>query len=62
MACNSASRDATSGEIGSAGASTSVATSPDGRSERGYAIIEIGDRQRRVIDPAPESFTAPATN
>lgn len=29
---------------------------PDGRSERGYAIVEIGDRQRRVVDPAPESF------
>ncbi len=35
---------------------------PDGRSERGYAIIEIGDRQRRVIDPAPESFAGPLTN
>jgi len=35
---------------------------PDGRTERGYAIIEIGDRQRRVIDPAPESFTGPLTN
>ena len=35
---------------------------PDGRSERGYAIIEIGDRQRRVIDPAPESFSGPLTN
>jgi branched-chain amino acid transport system substrate-binding protein len=35
---------------------------PDGRSERGYAILEIGDRQRRVVDPAPESFTGPLTN
>lgn len=35
---------------------------PDGRSERGYAILEIGDRQRRVVDPAPESFAAPLTN
>ncbi len=35
---------------------------PDGRSERGYAILEIGDRQRRVVDPAPVSFAAPLTN
>ena len=35
---------------------------PDGRSERGYAILEISDRQRRVVDPAPESFAAPLTN
>jgi branched-chain amino acid transport system substrate-binding protein len=35
---------------------------PDGRSERGYAILEIGDRQRRVVDPAPESFAPPLTN
>ena len=35
---------------------------PDGRSERGYAVLEIGDKQRRVVDPAPESFGAPLTN
>lgn len=29
---------------------------PDGRTERGYAILEIGDRRRVVIDPAPQSF------
>lgn len=29
---------------------------PDGRSERGYAILEIGDRRRVVVDPAPQSF------
>jgi ABC-type branched-subunit amino acid transport system substrate-binding protein len=35
---------------------------PDGRTERGYAVIEIGDSQRRIVDPAPETFTAAATN
>jgi ABC-type branched-subunit amino acid transport system substrate-binding protein len=29
---------------------------PDGRNERGLAIVEIGNRERRVVDPAPESF------
>ncbi|MDM7945750.1 MAG: penicillin-binding protein activator [Oceanibaculum nanhaiense] len=29
---------------------------PDGLNERGLAVYEIGDGQRRVIDPAPQSF------
>jgi ABC-type branched-subunit amino acid transport system substrate-binding protein len=30
----------------------------NGLNERGYAILEIGERERRVIDPAPETFQA----
>lgn len=56
------SRTALTQSTGFAGVDGLFRFLPDGRSERGYAIIEIGDRQRRVIDPAPESFTAPATN
>jgi len=30
----------------------------NGLNERGFAILEIGDRERRVVDPAPETFQA----
>ncbi|MBI3498732.1 MAG: penicillin-binding protein activator [Proteobacteria bacterium] len=33
----------------------------NGLNERGFAILEIGDRERHVIDPAPETFQ-PVTN
>ncbi len=56
------SRTALTQSTGFAGVDGLFRFLPDGRTERGYAIIEIGDRQRRVIDPAPESFTGPLTN
>jgi len=56
------SRRALTQPTGFAGADGLFRFLPDGRSERGYAILEIGDRQRRVVDPAPDSFSGPLTN
>ncbi|MBM3546395.1 MAG: penicillin-binding protein activator [Alphaproteobacteria bacterium] len=56
------SRQALTQATGFAGVDGLFRFLPDGRSERGYAVIEIGDRQRRVVDPAPESFSGPLTN
>jgi len=56
------SRQALTQATGFAGVDGLFRFLPDGRSERGYAVLEIGDRQRRVVDPAPESFAGPLTN
>jgi branched-chain amino acid transport system substrate-binding protein len=46
---------------GFAGADGLFRFNPDGLAERGLAVIEIGSRGLKVIDPAPTSFDKPGT-